>query len=187
MRFCECGQPVFASDKKTRIGYCKSHQWKRTDTDKRSIIQKAIAKNALKKDMPKVRSLIVPGDFKKIKMVYYNHDEELEKWFDDVAKIIDANPFCWETGDFISKADYRSATSHIFPKSIFKSISTHPLNFLILSPRNGSHDKTHRLDSFSKMKIWPLACERFLKFEHLITEKHKYLNSFRELVNQTLK
>lgn len=178
MRFCECGSPVFSTDKKTGIGYCKRHTYKRTDTDKRSIIQKAIAKNAAK-ETSKVKTLI--NEPANIEMV--NKKKELDKWFEYVATIIAANPYCWETGEFISKADYRSATAHIFPKNIFFSIATHPLNFLILSPRNGSHDKTHRLDTFSKMKCWKIACERFKKFEPLITEKHKYLNSFRELTN----
>lgn len=42
---CECGNPVFGSDKITRIGYCKSCQYKRTDLDRRSIVQKAMAKS----------------------------------------------------------------------------------------------------------------------------------------------
>lgn len=47
MRFCEankCNQPVFGTDKKTGKGYCRSHQTLREDFDRRSIIQKAIAK-----------------------------------------------------------------------------------------------------------------------------------------------
>ncbi len=33
--FSECDYPVFGTDKNTGKGYCKSHQWNRTDTSKR--------------------------------------------------------------------------------------------------------------------------------------------------------
>lgn len=48
MRFCvipNCNQPVFGTDKNTNEGYCNRHQHFRTDTDKRSILSKAIAKH----------------------------------------------------------------------------------------------------------------------------------------------
>ncbi len=48
MRFCEvnnCENSVFGTDRNTNIGYCNRHQNLRTDLDKRSILQKAIAKH----------------------------------------------------------------------------------------------------------------------------------------------
>ena len=118
----------------------------------------------------------------KIKVVQKQVDgsDYSELWFAMVANEIRKNPYCWETGEYISEDDYRNASAHIFPKSIFKSVATHPLNFLILSPRNGSHDKTHRLDTFSKMKVFKMAVERFKIFEPYITEKHKYLDLFKQ-------
>lgn len=118
----------------------------------------------------------------KLRMANYKENTELELWFRRIALEIEKSPYCWETGDYISAKDYRSATSHIFPKAIFKSISTHPMNFLILSPRNGSHDKTHRIDTFSQMKVFPIAIERFYLFEKEITEQHKYLDLFKEAI-----
>lgn len=46
MRFCSFCKtvPVFGTDKKTGLGYCRNHQTMRTDYDKRTIIQKAVAK-----------------------------------------------------------------------------------------------------------------------------------------------
>lgn len=55
MRFCFCNQPVFGTDKKTGVGYCKSHQSMRSDFDRRSITQRAMAKQ---REKTKVRSLI---------------------------------------------------------------------------------------------------------------------------------
>ena len=185
MRFCYCGQPVFSTDKITGIGYCKGHSYKRTDTDKRSIIQKAIAKNAFKNDMPKIRSLAVPGDFKKIKMTF--HDEELAKFFKDAEEELAKNPVCEECGQQIPEMYFHDAIAHIIFKAKFPSVRAHPKNRLFLGAVCGCHDKTHRLDTFIKMKVWRKACLNFKEFEPFITEKHKYLNSFRELVNQTLK
>lgn len=68
MRFCEasnCSRPVFGTDKKTRTGYCKSHQYLRTDIDKDGIVARAIKKqrkNAVIKDGRALRVLAVTDD-----------------------------------------------------------------------------------------------------------------------------
>lgn len=36
MRTCFCGHKVWGTDKNTGIGYCQSHQWKRTDKKKKT-------------------------------------------------------------------------------------------------------------------------------------------------------
>lgn len=66
-------------------------------------------------------------------------------------------PACMECGAKISRSLARSATAHLLPKKIFKSIATNDLNYLILCSKNGCHDKTHRLDKFVQMKIWKTA------------------------------
>lgn len=122
--------------------------------------------------------------------------QELEQWFDNIAWTIAQNPYCMECGTFIPEkikqigskkiiSGYRCATAHIFPKNIFESVATHPVNFLILGAGCGCHDKTHRLDTFSDMKIFPEAIRRFRLFEKSITEKHKYLTTFLNYVNGT--
>lgn len=118
----------------------------------------------------------------KLRAAKYKENTELELWFRRIALEIEKNPYCWETGEYISKHDYRNATAHIFPKSIFLSVATHPMNYLILSPRNGSHDKTHRIDTFLKMKVFDIAVQRFYMFEKEIKEKHKYLDLFKEAI-----
>jgi hypothetical protein len=68
MRFCEasnCSRPVFGTDKKTRTGYCKLHQYLRTDIDKDGIVARAIKKqrkNAVIKDGRALRFLAVTDD-----------------------------------------------------------------------------------------------------------------------------
>lgn len=88
--------------------------------------------------------------------------QELDKWFNDIEEKHFAGGFgiCMETGDKIPRVYARASTAHLLPKKIFKSVATHELNYLILSAHNGSHDKTHRVDTFIKMKIWPEAAIR---------------------------
>lgn len=113
-------------------------------------------------------------------------ESDLNKWFKAREKdIIDSGSVCWETGEHIPIAYHRHSTGHIFPKSIFPSVATHPLNFVVLSASNGSHFKFDvGVSEAKKMKVFPEAAERYLQFKHLITEKHKYLNEFDDAVNE---
>ena len=107
---------------------------------------------------------------------------DLERWFISISKEISKKPYCWECGAFISNRFYRHATAHIFPKTIFKSVSTNPMNYLILGAGCGCHEKTHRLDNFSKMKIFSEAVRRFMIFQKEIQENHKYKTIFESYI-----
>jgi hypothetical protein len=87
---------------------------------------------------------------------------ELDSWFHNIEEKHFKNGWgvCMETGDKIPIMYARHATAHLLPKKIFKSVATHELNYLILSAQNGSHDRTHRVDKFIQMKIWPEAARR---------------------------
>lgn len=163
MKICQhknCTYPVFGTDKITGIGYCKNHQYCRTDIDRRSAIQKHFDKL---KDEPKSES-----------------KNDLDRWFDHIIeKVIKPNPTCWNCGETIPESHYRHSVAHICPKSIFTSVSTHPLNFVILGTFCGCHQDSHRLDKFSQMQVWDRAVHRFLAFESEIKEKHKYLDEFK--------
>lgn len=111
--------------------------------------------------------------------------KEMDAFWKYAESVIDKKPYCWECGDFISKNDYRAATAHIFAKSIFESVASNKWNFLVLGARCGCHDKSHRLDTFSQMKVFPTAINRYIKFGELITEKHKYLSLFQEYANKS--
>lgn len=177
MRTCShygCNDVVFGTDRNTRLGYCRRHQWDRTDIDHRSIIQKAISKNASKNEISKVRGLIDNSEENKRRY-------ELEVFFKNAAIEIAKNPYCIECGKFIPSKFYRAATAHVMPKSTFLSVATHPKNYLILGA-SCCHDKTHRIDTFSKMKCFPIAIEHFYQFEKEIKENHKYLTLFKEAI-----
>lgn len=122
----------------------------------------------------------IPKVSEKIKSTINIKDEELEQWFKDREKdIVNAGGVCWECGDKIHKDYYRHATAHIFPKAIFNSVATNEFNFLILGASCGCHSRFDQsLEDASKMAIWKEAVERYLQFNHLITEKHKYKSLF---------
>ena len=190
MRLCSnChNQPVFGTDKLTKLGYCKGCQYKRTDLDKRSITVKGLEKAKKKAgffDINKVDEDFTSGvsvmDEAEIEAI---RKEEMSLFWKKAESVIAKKPYFWECGDFISPKDYRAATAHIFMKSIFESVASNEWNFVVLGARCGCHNLSHRLDTFSKMKVFPTAVNRFVKFGHLITEKHKYLTLFKEYASQ---
>lgn len=91
-------------------------------------------------------------------------ERSLGEWFDEIERKHWANGFCacMETGELIPQKYARASIAHLLPKAKFHSVATHPLNYLILSAHNGSHQKTDRVDNFVQMKIWPEAKRRML-------------------------
>lgn len=107
-------------------------------------------------------------------------NKELNQWFADIERKHSNGKggYCMETGDWIPQQYMRHATAHLLPKSKFKSVATHELNYLILSAHNGSHQKTDRIDTFVKMKVWPEAARRIKIMMPLLPfDELKYISS----------
>lgn len=105
---------------------------------------------------------------------------ELEKWFFDIQEKHWATGWCacQECGEMIPKTYARPAIAHLLPKKLFKSIATHPLNYLILGAGCGDHYKTDRVDKFSQMKVWGEAARRIkIMIPLLPFDELKYLSS----------
>lgn len=153
-------------------GYC----WKHEKLD--PAYERKQARQAMKADMQKIKKLINSIDDKLVDNTAAREFQLLQNFFREVALEIDKNPVCWECGGFIKPKYYRAATAHICAKAIFPSIAAHPMNYLILCASNGCHDKTHRMDTFSKMNIFPEAIRRFRLFYPEIREAHKLRNEF---------
>lgn len=88
---------------------------------------------------------------------------ELDKWYFGIQHehfYLDGCAICSECGAFIPSQFARHAIAHLLPKKLFKSVATHPDNYLILGAGCGCHEKTHRIDKFIQMKIWPEAARR---------------------------
>lgn len=150
-------------------------------------IHRAIIQMDRQKERNKIRSLNQLEGNKKMAEAKINEKivfSGIEEWYKMVADVIEQKPYCWNCGLPISKSDYRNASAHILFKSLFPSVATHPLNFIVAGNRCGCHSATHRMDTFSEMSVFPLAVKRFWEFEPLITEHHKILETFKEYANQ---
>lgn len=92
---------------------------------------------------------------------------------------------CWETGETIQFSYMRAAVAHILPKKAgrvgaiggFASVATHPLNYMILSPTNGSHNKYDQSwESAQSMKVWKRAVARFIEiYPAIAPAERKYI------------
>jgi hypothetical protein len=82
-----------------------------------------------------------------------------QKWYEKIMQ--SEEPKCWETGDRLNKQDklgWHGSVAHCLPKSLFPSVATHPMNYMILSMWNGSHANYDRSwESAAKMKVWKYA------------------------------
>lgn len=118
----------------------------------------------------------------KLRMSKFNKESELEMWFKARALEVASNQKCWECNSYVPTKYVRAASAHILFKSVFESVSTHPLNFLFLCAANGCHERSHTIAQFQNMKCFSLAIERFYQFEKEIKERHKYLDLFKEAI-----
>lgn len=160
MKVCSvsgCGWPSWGKDKITRLPYCKIHQNKRTDLDRRTPQQKVLDNVRGKKvDVEK-------------------EETELQKWY---AAIMEKEaPKCWETGEWIGKENKKSwhgSIAHVLPKSIFPSVKTNPMNYMILKMYGGTHGQyDSSWENASKMKVWKFACKIFNVLYPLLTREEK--------------
>ena len=93
----------------------------------------------------------------------------LQKWYFEIMRT--ESPVCWESGEKFKtdRKTFIGCIAHVLPKSLFPSIATHPLNYMILlkwMPKRGAPYAPHsQYDSSwsaaEKMKVWPVAVDRF--------------------------
>lgn len=103
-------------------------------------------------------------------------DNELEDFFRLAALEIARKPYCMSCGEWILEQYYRHATAHILPKKLFKSVATHPSNYLILSASCGCHDKSHVWAKFEQMNVWSIAVTKFkILYPLLLPYEHQFI------------
>lgn len=175
MRFCKydkCSHPVFGTDKKTGIGYCKRHQFARTDLDKRSIIQKAMSKEKAKEIAANLREL--PANKEMV-----NHKLELDGWFLERAKEMTGT--CANCGGKTTKGDkkyWKFSIAHILEKKNFHSVSTHPLNFIELCHFGKSchTNLDNKIIEMQDMKCWSEIQLRFsIMYPSILKEEYQFI------------
>lgn len=115
-----------------------------------------------------------------IKSDAYRGKELQEMWFMRIAMkhFTEFGGHCDECGAYIQAEYSKHATAHLLPKKLFRSVACHDLNYLILGAGCGCHEKTHRIDKFVTMKVWPEAARRIKEMIPLLPfDELKHLSS----------
>lgn len=193
MRTCEvdnCSKVVWGTDRITRTGYCKSHQYLRTDISKESILQRAVKKqreNVAKQTQSKLKALSYESESNKEASKNF---QELDIWFKDRMGRLEVKcENCGATNFWleqnkdtkIGKLKWRSCQGHLLPKRHFKSLQTHPLNGMVIGSGYSGlchchDDYDSSWDKASKMNIWEEVVKRFKIMYPLIKEnEHQFI------------
>lgn len=174
MRFCKspkgCRWPVFSTDKLTGKGYCRSCATKyRTDLDRRSIIQKAMAKQ--KSVSTKIRSLQnTPANVALLEEKGIVKSQDLELFYRlrrQEMKGVCQEGNCKNSTNTDHDKYFRWSICHIVPKSLVKSVATNENNWIELCmEHHGDFDNT--FERTSKMMCFIEAKRKFQLFKDLI-------------------
>jgi len=176
MRFCEhCHiNPVFGTDKLTRIGYCKNHQHLRTDISKESIAQRAIRKQrdgVAKVTGGKIRNFASESPDIKPPKDY----AELERWFKERQKEMTGRCMnCGGKTEAFTK-HYKCSIAHILPKAYFKSVATHSENWIELCfYGNSCHTNyDNKMLDLIDMNCFDTIIQKFTKIYPSIAQEEK--------------
>ena len=100
---------------------------------------------------------------------------ELQRWFEDRHK--ELKGFCSHCGGVTQKGkeNYKSSIHHFLPKSLFKSVATHPLNFLELCfYQNSCHTnlESHIIDLI-ELNCWDEVVTKFVKIYPSIAKEER--------------
>lgn len=121
-------------------------------------------------------------------------DNELDVWFKNSRKKLSGFCKCGCNKPSSKNDDkyYKCSCSHLFPKSKFESIKTHPLNFVERAFWGGCHsvlDDTS-MDRWVDMADWNDIVEKFHLLAPLLTDEERskkfYLN-FEKLIYENRK
>ena len=178
MRTCEvenCSMVVWGTDRKTRTGYCKSHQHLRTDISKETILQKAIKKqrqNAIPKEQSKLRGLAYEQQEIKAPKDY----AELDRWFKERRK--EMKGVCQNCGGKSCKDNdkyYKFSIAHLLPKAYFKSVATNPDNWLELCHFNNSchAQMDNKMIDIIDLNCFDTVIQKFTKIYPFIAPEEK--------------
>lgn len=176
MRFCEhCQQhPVWGTDKLTKIGYCKNHQYLRTDISKETILQKAVKKqraNAVGVIGGKLRALAYELADAKPPKDY----AELDRWFKERQKEMTGRCVNCNGKTEAHTKHFKCSIAHILPKAYFKSVATHPDNWLELCfYGNSCHTNyDNKMLDLIEMNCFDTIIQKFVKMYPSIAQEER--------------
>lgn len=114
-------------------------------------------------------------------------DTVLEKWFTARRKEMVGTCQCGcghKTGKF-DDMYFRHCIAHIFPKAIFLSVATHPLNWVERRFWEGCHTNMDEagLDKWPNMADWEDIREKFFTLAPLLTDEERATKFYQKLEN----
>lgn len=114
-----------------------------------------------------------------------NEDPEKERWFKARRREMTGTCQCGcaEPSHKYSDEHFRGSAAHIFPKSAFKSVEYHPLNWVERRMFGGCHDMMEpgRLEKWPNVADWLDIRAKFLVLAPLLTEQERGKKFFKEL------
>ena len=160
---CDCAEGGVNDEKYIIAGRCSFHY---------KIYRAWIKQQEQEARSPKVISI-------KTKVVKVDYSKLLTAWYEE--RRYEMTGLCCNCPNHSlagSSLMWKWSIAHILPKEHFKSVMTHPLNWIELCERcHTLFDRNYM--TASKMQCFPFAVQRFSVFEPLITEKHKLLTIFK--------
>jgi hypothetical protein len=143
MKFCQadnCSNPVFSN------GFCRNHQYKRENYDRRSITQRgidrAVKEGKIKKPGWFRDPELEPCESDREPLVVPNVEKEytvLWEWFKERrTEMTGKCQHCQGKTERDSGGRFHYSIAHLFCKAYYPSIATHPENWLELCYYNNS-------------------------------------------------
>lgn len=114
-------------------------------------------------------------------------ESELQKWYSAIMKKEEKQ--CWNCGASLThynNEDWHACIAHVIPKSLFPSVETHPLNYMILGKWcncHGQYDSSW--EKAQKMPIFKEAIDRFIMISPDIKESNKIPEVFKNILENT--
>lgn len=162
MRTCKasgCIMPVFGTDKNNGNGFCKSHQYLRTDRDTRTVFQKHMDKHKDQKT--------------------FHVDGDINQWFTKKrGEMTGKCLFCGGKTEKYNDETFKRSIAHLLAKKkgLFPSIKTHQDNWLELCfYGNSCHTNFDNgiitWELLKDSKEWDVIAEKFKKIYPFIAER----------------
>jgi len=164
---CKCGcsnMPTISYE-----GYFHQHAPQEV-LDRIEVKQKR--KNAVKKDLTKLRVVEVESDDNRALAKNYG---ALDRWFREVRKSMTGK--CMNCGGKTcadNDKEYKRSVAHILPKAYFKSVATHPDNFLELCfYGNSCHTNLdHHMIDLIELNCFDTVIQKFTKiYPHIAKDE----------------
>lgn len=128
-RTCECGYPVWGTDKNTGIGYCARHQYLRTD--------------AKKPKKPQYHAIKCKGESlttRMMKQMDFGFEDQISmfQWCWENAQNEKGEVFCKYTGEklnmFFNTDMFWSCFAHVLSKGKYPWFKLNPENIAVVNP-----------------------------------------------------